>query len=191
MTLTVILVIVIMSILSPFLLSLIILFPYIRVGVARARVLFALRSVAKERGFVFKPLRRFPFLSLNTSRGYDFLLVGKEKILAVKLWSALNSQCTALVRRDRTLLERSVIPESIDAGARSRRSVRIKKRRFPDLERNFPIKSKRPVKRLILYCPKYSATYVQGEQGNIPLEFGKQLFGATVCDENTVYGFLK
>lgn len=190
MTLAIIAAVVVLSILSPFLVSAIILFPYIRAGVARAKILVSLRSVAKERGFVFKPLRRFAFLSLNTSRGYDFLLISKQKILAIKLWSAVNTQNTALVCRDRVLLERSVTPEPISAGEKPRRSVRIKKRRFPSLECNFPTKSKRPIKTLILYCPQYSATYVQSDGGNIPLKSGDSLFGATVCDQKTIYRFL-
>lgn len=192
MTLVVIVTIVVLAIFSPILVSAIILFPYIRVGVARARVLLRLKSVAQERGYIFRPLRRFPFLSLNTSRGYDFLLIGKQKILAVKLWSAVSVQCTALIKRDRTLLERTVVPEPIAAGDKQRRTVRIKKRRFPMLERNFPAQSKRPVETVILYCPKYAATYVQSENGgkNVKLELGTKLFGATLCDENTIYRFL-
>ena len=190
MTLIAIFVIVILAILSPLIVATIILFPYIRVGVLRVKMLIFLRSVAEERGFVWRYLRKFPLLSLNSSYGYDFLLVSKQKILVVKLWSAVNTQNTALVCRDKTLLERSVIPEPLAPGAKRRRAVRIKKRRFPTLESNFPTASKRPVERLILYCPKYSATYVQTEKGNIPLKIGSKLFGATVCDQKTIYRFL-
>ncbi len=190
MTFVVIVIIVVLSILSPFIVAGIILFPYVRAGVARARIFFELRHAAKQRGYVFKPLRRCGFLSLNTSRGFDVLLIGKQKIFAVKLWSAINVQNSALVRPDRTLLERSVVPEPLTPDGKQRRAVRIKKRAFPDLTRNFPPSRRREIELLILYAPKYSSTYVQVGEKNLPLRLGEKLFGATVCDKNTVYRFL-
>lgn len=190
MTLVIILCIVAIVVLSPLIVTAIVCFPYFCMVIKRAVMLHHLKRQAKERGYAYKPLRRAVFMSLNTSHGYDLLLVGKEKILAVKLWSAINAQSAALVLPDRTVLERTVVPEPLQTGDKQRKTVRQKKRRFPSLDGELQIKTKKPVLRLVLYYPKHSAAYVKVRGEAVKLRMGARLFGASICDDRTITRFM-
>ena len=148
-------------------------YPYWSAAILRTRMLRRLKRTCREMGFRLRPLRSNLFFLRNRADSYDLLIEGRDRIYAVKLWSAYRRDGTLLITRDGRVRERRQAPVVLDV-RRDARGARSEGRAFPVRRTRLALspKEKRTVTRLLLVYPAYRSIVRQTETGEIPLRCG-------------------
>ena len=159
------------------LLTVALLLPYgITLGL-NARMLRRLERTCRETGFRMKRLHPILLPPRGRGRRYDLLLENRERIYAVKLWSATHTGCSLVVTGTGQVYEqkRGLLPMDLK---QENRDLRAKgaKAAVPRTVLSLPVGEKRPVTRILLQYPAYREVLAETEQGLRRLSSGSPIF---------------
>ena len=166
-----------------FIIAAMVLSPYAIMLFRRYKILKEIINIATRCGFKAKILNRVVFFARNRGVKYDLLFVGKTRVYAVKLWSALYSDSTLVVCPNNKYYVARGVSEPFDQKGRGEYHLRDVKKKAPETVIDFKIRGERETVPVLLLYPAYKkimqrngndiAIYEQGD-----LVFGKKMYSA-------------
>lgn len=167
-------------------------YPYWWAAILRYRMIRRLRGVCRERGLRLRPLRKFLVPIRNRGAEYDLLIENKERIFAVKLWSAYRRGDTLVVTKNGQVRHRRYAPVVLDvrrgakparseSGARSVRRTKL----------SLSPKETRTVTRILLVYPSYRAILREEGRGERRLASGDPIFDKQLHSPSSLESLLR
>ena len=148
--------------------------------VRRAKALNKIKALASRCGFKIKNAHRFVFLARNRGATYDVVLANKQRVYAVKLWSALHNDSTLVLCPDNTYYVARGVSEPFEQKDRGEYNLRNRRRKVPDTKLTVKVGAGREMVNVLLICPPYKKIMQRRGKDILIYEQGDRIFGKTV-----------
>ena len=167
-------------------------YPYWWACILRYRMVASLRRICAECGFRLRPLRRLWIFVRNRGERYDLLIENRERILAVKLWSAYRRDDSLVITRLGRVYRRRYAPVVLDVrrdavaakGEGRAHSVRRTKLLVSPRET-------REITRVLLIYPSYRAILCSDGKQEKRLVSGDLIFDKRLHTPSSLEGLLR
>ncbi len=167
-------------------------YPYWWAAILRWRMVRRLGRVSRECGFRLRPLRKPLLFIRNRGQHYDFLIENKERIFAIKLWSAYRADSFLVITEHLRVFQRKYAPVPLDV----RRNAKAAKsegraRPVPRTKLSLSLKETRSLTRVFLVYPSYRAILRQERTGERRLMSGDSVFDKILYSPSALEGVLR
>ncbi len=167
-------------------------YPYWWTAILRCRMIRRLRRVCGECGFRLRPLRKLWFFARNRGDRYDLFIENKERIFAVKLWSAYRRDDRLVITKRGRIYIRRYAPIVLDV-RRGAKAAKNEGREYAIPRTRLPVsqKEKRDITRILLVYPSFRAILRSDEKGESRLISGDSVFDKRLHTPSSLEGVLR
>lgn len=158
-------------------LVIILLAPYAILLVRRQIMLKEIKALALRCGFKVKSLHKLVFFARNRGNKYDLVFVGKQRVYAVKLWSALHSDSTLVVCPDNSYYVARGVGEPFEQKGRGEYNLRDKRKKVPDTQLAIKLRGNRETVPIMLFYPSCKRVMQRRGKDILVYEQGDRVFG--------------
>ena len=160
-----------------FIIAAIVLSPYAIMLFRRYKILKEIINIATRCGFKVKMLNRYVFFARNRGRKYDLLFVGKSRVYAVKLWSAMYADATLVVCPNNRYYVARGVSEPFEQKGRGEYHFRNTNKRVPNTVNDFKVRCEREMVPVLLLSPAYKKVMRRNGKDTAICEQGDIIFG--------------
>lgn len=151
--------------------------PYVIMLVRRMKTLNEIKSLARKCGFKVKDANKLVFFARNKGASYDLLIADKQRVFAIKLWSALHSDSTLVVCPDNTYYIARGVEEPFKQKDRGEYNLRNGRSRVPATRLTVKLRANREIIPILLLCPTYKRIMQRRGKDIVIYEQGDRIFG--------------
>ena len=159
------------------LICMILLAPYAILLVRRHKTVQEIKEVAIGCGFKVKPLHKLVFFSRNRGKEYDYMLVGKHRIYAVKLWSATRADSTLVVCGKSSYYVSGRVSEPFEQRDRGEYNLHSRRLNVPETKHSLKVRQDREIVGIMLVSPAYKRVIQRRGNDILVYEQGDKIFG--------------
>ena len=159
------------------LICIILLAPYAILLVRRHKTVKEIKEVALGCGFKVKPLHKLVFFSRNRGKKYDYMLAGKHRIYAVKLWSATRADSTLVVCGKSSYYVSGRVSEPFEQRDRGEYNLHSRRLKAPEIKHSVKARQDREIIEIMLVCPAYKRVIQRRGNDILVYEQGDRIFG--------------
>ena len=158
-------------------LAIILLSPYAILTVRRYKVIKEIKTLALRCGFKVKEIHKLVFLARNRGDKYDLIFAGKQRVYAVKLWSALHTDSTLVVCPDNAYYVARGVGEPFEQKGRGEYNLRDLRKKVPDTQLTVKLRANREIVPILLFYPCYKKVMQRRGKDILIYEQGDRIFG--------------
>lgn len=162
------------------LIFIILIAPYAVLILRRYKAVKEIKDVANGCGFKIKPLHNHVFFSLNRGKRYDYIFVGKHRIYAVKLWSAVRADSTLVVCGKSSYYVSGKVNEPFEQRDRGEYNLHSRRIKVPETKHSLKVRQDKEVIEIMLVFPAYKRVIQKRGNDIFVYEQGDSLFGKRI-----------